>query len=251
MMKVVKRAFDVIRLLKHFEELPLKRMAAALGITGNSAWNLLHFLCESGYAEKVRGGVYRLGPEFQALAGKEPGDLREALERELPKLSKAIKETSVAVKLRGGGLEVVYGVNFERDVMVSNRIYEQADALYCWASGHVLLAWQAKPIVDAVVAGNGLPGHAQWPGVQTFGKFNSELARIRDAGFAERFAERTGICSLAVPVFFSGGFAAALGVSYPGFRNTPMHRTAIMGNLRQTALALSKIRLGVSRNGRA
>lgn len=239
-MKVVKRTFKLLALLRHFEELPLKRIAASLGVEANSAWNLLDFLRKEGYVEKCGAGRYKLGAEFRNLAGGGPAAAsRGILEAELSRLSASVKESSVAVRLGKSGLEVLHGINFERDVMVSNKVYEQPDALYCWASGHVLLAWQPETVLEGVIACNGLPKASQWPSAQSRVRLNAELAKIRELGFAERFAKASNIHSLAMPVLIKGRPPMAIGVNYPGFRNTAIHREAILGNLKQTAGKLS------------
>ncbi|OGV56526.1 MAG: hypothetical protein A2X49_06515 [Lentisphaerae bacterium GWF2_52_8] len=239
-MKVVKRALDLLLLLKHFEEMPLKRISMALGVKSNSAWNLLNYLCKEGYVEKSRAGCYKLGAEYQNFAGTESGTPREILERTLSKLSSGVKESCIVARLEKTQIEVLHWVNYEREIMVSNRIYDQKDALYCWASGHVLLAWQTELIVNGVISCNGFPKPKQWLGAQSWKGLLAELARIRAAGFAERNTQDLGLCSLAVPVICNGKATMALGINYLSFRNTIVHRQAILGNLKLAAETLSK-----------
>ena len=234
-MKVVKRALDLLALLRHFEEMPLKGVAAALGVENNSAWNLLSCLCKLGYVEKARNGVYRLGPEFHSLARGGGGGLVAALTAELTTLSTTVKESSVMVRLAGNRLEVVSDVDYEGEIMVRNRIYDREDALYCWACGHVLLAWSPELIVKGIVAAKGLPTAEQWPGVQTLAQLWAELSRIRGAGIAERHTRGLVICSIAVPSFDAAGELFAIGISYPGALDTLTHRKAIIANLKLTA----------------
>lgn len=234
-MKVVKRALDLLALLRHFGEMPLKDISAALGVENNSAWNLLNCLCKLGHVEKSRNGVYRLGPEFHRLARGEGGGSGASLMAELTTLSTAVKESSVMVRLAGNQLEVVCDLEYKGEIVVRNQIYEREDALYCWACGHVLLAWSPDLIVKGIVAAKGLPTEKQWPGVQTSERLFAELDRIKATGIAERHTQGLVICSIAVPSLDAAGELFAIGIAYPGALDTLTHRKAIIANLKLTA----------------
>lgn len=239
-MKVVRRAFELLDLLRHFEEMPLRHIAASLGVRSNTAWNLLHCLRGLGYVEKARGGVYRIGHRHRALAAAGGTDSGGWLEKELSRLSTTVKESSVMARLRRNQLEVVSDVNYEGELVVRNRIYEREDALYCWACGHALLAWSPELIVKGVLSVKGLPSAKQWSGVQTPKRFWAELGRIREAGIAERHPPGLLICSIAVPCVMRKGELLSIGISYPGVCDSLIHRKAIIANLKLTAERISQ-----------
>jgi DNA-binding IclR family transcriptional regulator len=239
-MKIVRRAFDLLALLRRADEMRLAAIAGALGIRSNSAWNLLNFLKEIGYVEKRSTGKYTLGSEFQRLVETAPEDIGTRLARSLSRLSGDVKESCVAAKLGKARLEVLRGVDYEREIMVSARLYEAADAIYSSAVGHVLLANHGDTEVRAVVESNGMPKASQWSGVQTRRNFNAELSRIRSAGFSERLDKAGNIYSIAVPVLRKGGAPLALGVSCPSFRCTATQRRLMLSSLRSTAALLAK-----------
>jgi len=238
--KVVGRALELLKLLKHFERMSLSELSSSLGVRRNSAWNLLNYLRSEGYVERCDRGVYSLGEAFRELSGpcSEPSS-PDGLEQALRKLSSSIKESCVAARLSGTSLELLASFDFERDLMVRNSIYDRVDSLYCWAAGHALLATQSWPVVEAVAKRNGLPKASQWPGAQSLGRLKAELERTREAGYAERFNSDGQICSLAVPAESPSGARLALGVAYPKSRDTKMHRQAILANLKLLAEGIS------------
>ena len=237
-MQVVERTFKLLKLLKHFEEMSLKDMAAALGVRVNTLWNLTACLCALGYVEKSRGGVYRLTDEFYRSFGEESCHRHELLTEKLQRLSAAIKESTIGVRLFRDSLQTAGSVNYEREVTISNLIYDREDAIYRWASGRILLAWQEPMILERILQARGLPGENVWPGIRNREDLELELATIRQQKLSERFAADYQVYSLAVPVLQRSRLLYALGVSFPAFRNTPVHREAIIANLRLTAAAI-------------
>lgn len=237
-MKVVERAFALLDLLRHFEEMPLADIAAALEVSNASAWNLLTCLARLGQVEKTRFGVYRLGLAARGMHPKE-NSWKMALESELRRLSTTVKESSVAARLVGDRLKIVCDMDYEGELVVRNRIHQREDALYCWACGHILLAHAPDRIVKTIVAAKGLPDQRQWPNVQTPERFHDQLAKIRETGLAERHTPGLPICSIAVHCELPDGIPAALGISYPGAYDSLTHRELIIANLKLTAKRLA------------
>lgn len=248
-MQVVERTFKLLKLLKHFEEMSLKDMAAALGVRVNTLWNLTDCLCALDYVEKSRGGVYRLTDEFYRSFGEESRHRHELLTEKLQRLSTTIKESTIGVRLFRDSLQIVGSVNYEREVTINNLIYDREDAIYRWASGHILLAWQEPMILERIIQARGLPEGNTWPGIRNREDLEQELISIRKQKLSERFATDCQVYSLAVPILERDRLLYAIGVSFPAFRNTPVHREAIIANLRLTAASI-EAEATASRNGK-
>jgi len=234
-MKIVARVFELLKLLRHYEQLSLKEITIALEIESNSAWNLLNTLSRLGITQKTGPGKYSLGPEYYNLFSlKKYEEIYPVIKSDLQKLATDIKESVVAVFIAETELEVIASVAYEQDLMINERIFFRKDMLYNWATGHLALAWQSNSIKASIIEKKGLPTPEQWPSIKTENDLYRELEKLRNAEFAER--EYSQIYSLAVPVLKKNGdFMMAIGVCCPAIRNTSLHHKTILAHLRITA----------------
>jgi DNA-binding IclR family transcriptional regulator len=239
-MQIVTRVFELLKLLRHYEELSLKEITIALEISSNSGWNLLNSLTKLGITQKTGPGKYSLGTEYYNLfSSKKHEETYPVIKPDLQKLATDIKESVVAVFIAETELEVIASVTYEQDLMVNERIFFRKDTLYNWATGHLALAWQSDSIKASIIEKKGLPTQEQWPAVKTEKDLNLELEKLRDAEFAER--EYSQIYSLAVPVLKENGdFLMAIGVCFPAIRNTSLHHKIILAHLRITAEEIAR-----------
>ena len=105
--------------------------------------------------------------------------------------------------------------------------------------------------LDAFVQAFGLPGD-QWPEASSLETLKRELARIRDAGMAQRLSEDGEAIFLAWPVFGPGGRVwASLLVTLPTSRYHGEHQRQILSETKAGAQVMSqRLLLPGRRHGR-
>jgi DNA-binding IclR family transcriptional regulator len=190
-------------------------VAATLGKSVSTAYNLLASLCEEGVAEHHPGGVYRLTPAFRDIVATgtarapELHDLAGVVD---DLLARTHKRSYLGV-MRSGHLQVV----IERGVQgmpklpgLHAQIGAEAHAL---AMGKIVLALSRPEALERYLA-TGLrrfaPGTITDPDV-----LREQLRAIRRNGFAFDCEEfDADFCCIAAPVFDARGrFLAAIGIS--------------------------------------
>jgi DNA-binding IclR family transcriptional regulator len=190
-------------------------VAAALGKSTSTAYNLLDTLCQEGFVVHGDGAAYTLTTEASALV---PGAERRApfapgLVGILDSLFARTHKRVYLATARGGKVVVPLARGRQGMPRVPGLGVHVGDKAHALALGKVALSLLSEPALDRYIA----------PGLKTFTpttitspqRLRTQLAEIRAGAIAfdrEEFAE--GICCLAAPVYNAAGQPlAALGMS--------------------------------------
>ncbi|SFM63780.1 transcriptional regulator, IclR family [Pseudonocardia ammonioxydans] len=178
---------------------------------------------------------YRLGPAAAALGSRalRESDLRTAALPFLAELRDQLHETvTISAKVHGGRvyLDQVVGTH---EITMSVELGRRFP-LHAGSSGKCMLAHSDPGEVERVLGGELA---ALTPSTPTDpDALRTELARIREAGYAASAGERQGDAgSVAVPVFGPGGLVGAVSVCGPRFRVTDEFVAATAPELIETA----------------
>jgi DNA-binding IclR family transcriptional regulator len=193
-----------------------EEVAAALGKSVSTAYNLLASLCQEGVAAHHSGGLYRLSPAFRELVGTgasaPPLELRDvaALVRTL--LARTHKRSYAGV-MRRGELRIGYERGLQgmpRLPGLGPHIRDNAHAL---ALGKVALALARPEVVERYVEGplRRFTAHT----ITDPDVLRAELEGVRRRGWAEDREEfDEDFCCIAAPVRDPGGRSlAVIGIS--------------------------------------
>jgi DNA-binding IclR family transcriptional regulator len=207
-------------------------VAARLGKSVSTAYNVLASLCDEDVAVRRPGGIYQLAPGFRrTVAGEsDPQDLSGIVEDLLARTHKR----AYAAVVRNGVLRVA----IERGLQgmpklpgMSPLIRDNAHAL---ALGKVVLALSPPEAVERYAA-NGLRPFTPST-ITTREELDSELREIRRTGIAVEREEFDGdFCCIAAPVLDARRrFVAAVGISMSR-RAFDEERTALEETLRDVS----------------
>ncbi len=239
-MQSLDRAFKILRTLRLRGQAKLGEIAAELPAESNTAWNILSALGKLGYVRKNKRNSYSLGGECMRFFGGGFPDFKTLLQPCMEELCKDIKESAVAVNLAGAELHIIQKADYGGRVIISDGIHCRKNALYYWASGRVVMAWQPDCVIKNIIEKRGFPSGKEWRGVTSETELLLKLRDIRSRGFEERHSG--GMCSLAVPVFDAqGNYHLALGVVYKARHETKVHRETILRHLLLTSKKLSLV----------
>jgi DNA-binding IclR family transcriptional regulator len=231
----------VTSLLAHAPEgVRADEVAAALGKSVSTAYNLLASLCDEGVAARHPGGHYRLTAAFRDMVAA--GVLAPA---ELPALG-GIVDDLLARTHKRAYLGVVQGghlrVLLERGAQGMPKLPGLTDALddraHALALGKVVLAAASRPALEAYLR-RGLRAFTPET-VTSPPALLAELAEIRRTGLAfEREELEPDFCCMAAPVFGPHRrFLGAVGISMTT-RAYDDGREFLAETLRDVALAAS------------
>jgi DNA-binding IclR family transcriptional regulator len=238
-MQTLERGFKILWTLRLRGSAKLREIAAALPAESNTAWNLLNALTKLGYVKKTGRNCYSTGPECARLFGGGSATLKDLMRPFLEELCKDIKETAVAVNLAGTELNVIQKAVYSGAVRLGIE-RPVKNALYYWASGRVVMAWQPDCVIKRTLERRGFPSGEEWRGVKTEAALMERLREIRSACFAER--RSSNALSLAVPVFDAqGNFHFGLGVTYSVPHDSKIQRQTVLSHLLLTAEKLSRL----------
>ena len=186
-------------------------VAARLGKSVSTAYNVLASLCDEDVAVRRSGGIYQLAPGFRrAVAGESDPQYLSGIVEDL--LARTHKRAYAAVVRNG-----VLRVSIERGLQgmpklpgMSPLIRDNAHAL---ALGKVVLALSPPEAVERYVA-NGLRPFTPST-ITTRDELDIELREIRRTGIAVEKEEFDGdFCCIAAPVLDARRrFVAAVGIS--------------------------------------
>src|SRR3954468_2218145 len=172
-------------------------VAAALGKSVSTAYNLLASLCDEGVAERRPGGLYRLRDEFRETVAEESDrhDLSGVVD---DLLARTHKRAYLAV-LRGGRLRVVLERGLQGMPKLPGFDPEITDNAHALALGKVVLALGPRDAVEDY-ARAGLKSFT--PNTITdAAALLEELRDVRLNGVAAECEEfGRGFCCLAAPV---------------------------------------------------
>jgi DNA-binding IclR family transcriptional regulator len=186
-------------------------VAARLGKSVSTAYNLLASLCDEGVAVRHPGGLYRLAPGFRnAVSGVDDlGDLSGVVEDLLARTHKR----AYAAVVRDGVLRIVIQRGLQGMPKLPGMDPEIRDNAHALALGKVVLAYSPAEAVDRYAA-NGLRVFTPNT-IATRDELDAELQQIRRTGVAAEREEFDGdFCCLAAPILDRRRrFLGAVGIS--------------------------------------
>lgn len=193
------RLFDVLETLGRAEALTLTQLAARVDLPVPTALRLLRALEERGWAGRLAGGEYTVGPQLIAAASQalQRDQLLDVAPTHFAALRSRLDETvSLSVVV---GTQRVCLLEFESS-QVLRFVHGRGTVapLHAGASGKLLLAFSPPQLLAQVTSGE-LPAFtAITPDADAL---RAEVLAIREQGWAMSFGELSkGGVALAVPV---------------------------------------------------
>ena len=216
--QVVDRTLDLLELLAS-EESPVSTtsLAGQLGISVQSANNLLRVLYRRGYVSQDRSRRYRLGPQLCVFAGAAAHweHLRQMMEPALIELNRTTGFGAFSGVLENDRLYCCAHILPGGEPAPLTR-QSWTEELHSTAGGRVLLA-ALSPEERKKLFARTTRRRMTRKTVMDLEELEKICLRVREAGFSEVKEEsRDGVCSMAIPVRdFSGTVIAELGIYGP------------------------------------
>jgi IclR family transcriptional regulator, KDG regulon repressor len=253
MVPALSRGLDILELfLSGDSELGAPDVIARLGLPRTTAYELMQTLAARGYLEPVAGsrGTFRLGARTFELgtAYGEGIDLVREAGGAVRQVTELTGETSHAAVLSGTDVFYVARAESGHAVKTVSAVGRRLPA-HATGVGKALLGTLTEDEVRARFAGP--DGEARLPvltkrTIASLDALEAELRRIRASGLAWDFCESNeDVCCVAVVVYDRNGPAAAISVSVPIMRWSPVTATQYAQVVREQAGLLSA-RLGAS-----
>jgi IclR family transcriptional regulator, acetate operon repressor len=229
---------------EHRAELTLSEIARATGLTTSTAHRLLAAMQHNQLVRQSQPRRYAPGPLLVQLVrgGAVTTTLRDAALPAMAALRDEVEETVGLHSLTPNDERMV--VDQVESHQPLRRTYTELGIpipLPYGAPGKVLCAWLPPPRRDAVLSRE---IRALTPTTLTDpGSLRTQLAEVREHGYATSFAERTpGIRSVAAPVFdHHGAITGCMSVSGPEIR-MPAERMQMLGTqLQRAAWTVSEV----------
>ena len=218
----VDRALDILELYLHSpEELSVKEISEAMGLSKSTVHGLIKTLEQRGYLKQNPGNMkYRLGMKLFSLGNvvADHLDIRRIARPVIRRLVDNIKETVHLAVLNGD--EVVYTEKVEGPGAL--RMYSQVGRrvpVYCTGVGKVILAFQDEETVERLLSKETL--RALTPHTITDkAKLKAHLAAIREQGYALDNEEiELGLRCVAAPIYdHQGKVFASISCAGPAIR---------------------------------
>jgi DNA-binding IclR family transcriptional regulator len=208
-LSTARSVLHVLRLLReHPDGVRADRVAAEVGKSRSTAYQLLASLCDEGFAERLDGGLYRSAAVEPARAPR--GRLTGAVEQ----LFARTRKRCYLGLIDGGAIEIAHirgQQGLARMPGLGARI-TSAEA-HSFAMGKIVLALLSRPALERHLSrelDRFTPGTITSPEA-----LRAELEQVRGNGFAVDREEHTeDFCCVAAPMFDARGrLAGVLGVS--------------------------------------
>ncbi|WP_100812311.1 IclR family transcriptional regulator [Microbacterium sp. BR1] len=232
----VANACDILELLARSNTSRVTDLAADVGLTKASVYNLLTTLREYGLVTRDDDKKYRLGPRLAYLASavNATETLSEVAGLYLRTLAEETGEQALVGVLDGDRVLFAARAESQRAVQLMVRT-GQTEPLHATATGKVLAAWRSEAFQRSLAAH---PLDAYTPRTITDGHILlQELESVRRDGYATcRQEHQEGVSGLAVPIRTrTGDVVAALALAAPVER-LPEHKVAsVLASMRPVA----------------
>ncbi|WP_424812966.1 IclR family transcriptional regulator [Roseococcus sp. YIM B11640] len=222
----------------------LADLASHLGQSKPTIFRVLHTLEQFGYITKeAASGRYVPGLRLHALgsAAVRHEQLRWQALPPLQDLAESTGETVHVGILHDGVIVTVQIVEGTRAVRMHSSVGKRSPA-HASALGKVLMAYLPDAEVDAVVAAHGLTRFTART-ITTPEALRETLHRVRLDGYAQDEEEiEVGLRCLSAPITdHAGRPTAALAISAPASRMDPERVTALIPQVKATALRISRM----------
>ena len=218
----VDRALDILELYLHSpEELSVKEISEAMGLSKSTVHGLIKTLEQRGYLKQNPGNMkYRLGMKLFSLGNvvADHLDIRKIARPVIRRLADNIKETVHLAVLNGD--EVVYTEKVEGPGAL--RMYSQVGRkvpVYCTGVGKVILAYQDEETVERLLSKETLRAFTPYT-ITDKEKLKAHLAAIREQGYALDNEEiELGLRCVAAPIYdHQGKVFASISCAGPAIR---------------------------------
>jgi IclR family transcriptional regulator, KDG regulon repressor len=243
------RGLDILELfLGGDQELAAPDVIARLGLPRTTAYELLQTLAARGYLEPVAGsrGAFRLGVRTFELgtAYGESIDLVREAGKTVRQITELTGETSHAAVLSDTDVFYVARAESGHAVKTVSAVGRRLPA-HATGVGKALLGTLTEDEVRARFGAGQLPVLTKRT-IASLDALAAELRRVRASGLAWDFCESNeDVCCVAVVVYDQSGPAAAISVSVPIVRWSPLTAIQYARVVREQAALLSA-RLGAS-----
>lgn len=241
----VDRALDILELyLASPEELSVKEISEAMGLSKSTAHGLIKTLEQRGYLKQNPGNMkYRLGLKLFSLGNVVAGqlDIRKIARPVIQRLVDNIRETVHLAVLSGD--EVVYTEKVEGPGAL--RMYSQVGKrvlVHCTGVGKVILAYQDEETVERLLSRESL--QALTPHTITDkAKLKAHLRKIRDQGYAIDNEEiELGLRCVAAPIHdHQGRVIASISCSGPTIRMSGEQLESKIQAMKEAAFEISRL----------
>ena len=211
-LSTARSALDVTWLLARSPDgVRADEVAARLGKSVSTAYNVLASMCDEAVAVRRAGGVYQLSPEFRRAVGGEsdPHDLTGVVEDLLARTHKR----AYAAVVRHGVLRIVIERGLQGMPKLPGMDPVIRDNAHALALGKVVLALSPAEAVDRYAAQGLRPFTPNT--ITTREELDAELRSIRRTGVAHEREEFDGdFCCIAAPILDDRRrFLGAAGIS--------------------------------------
>jgi len=222
------------------EPATLKSLAAATALHPSTAHRILNVMVQSGFADRMEHGTYRLGMRFLELGNivRSRINVRDIALPYMRELAAATGET-VNLSVRQGD-EIIYVERTaeNRSLMRVVQVIGARAPLHITAAGKLYLAREEPDSVKAYVERSGLKAYTAHS-LKSLAALTRELAEVRKQGYAQDQEEaEVGVRCIAAAVWDDAGqMVAGLSVSAPAERQKPAAWTPL---IRETAARISR-----------
>ncbi len=238
------RAISILELIAATRHgLPLADLARQMALPKSSVHCLLLTLERRGYLHRnSRTNRYLFGSKLFTLANMALAGMK-LREQAAPFLHDLARKTDLTIHLailEQNEAVLIDKVEPPGTLRLATWLGKRMD-VHCTAVGKALIAFLPEPDVDRLIRERGLPRHNDNTIVSPR-KLKEELSRVRALGFSvdDEEDELQNRC-VGAPVFDAAGqIVAAISISGLISRITAENSTALAGQLRQTAGALSR-----------
>jgi DNA-binding IclR family transcriptional regulator len=238
------RGLDVLQLFATASpELSQKEISDLLGLPMPTVHRLVAVLTERGWLDRELGSRrLRLGLEMARLVPALLAGMRlpELARPHLRRLAAEVQETVNVAILQGA--EIVYLLSETGHRMLTSQVsVGMRLPAHCTALGKCLLA-QLPEDLARIALGKEPYARRTERTLTTWTQLSADLEQIRARGHSVSEEEyEAGLVSIAVPVrWLDGPGSAAINVSLPATRVTPLFREHLIARLRQAARAIDR-----------
>ena len=236
MIASIKKALDVLDILI-FEDaqgrgLRLHELSERLDIKPNTLHGILQTIVACGYAEQDAQTRYHIGKRCRQIGVINRFRIRPEMAKRLKAaMGKLCDETgeSVSFYVLDDGDRIIYANFSSKDIIKVDYTMLEADSIYGYPSGQILMAHADEEELDAILRKHGLP-----PGVTNREELEQMRTKIREEYLLVKNGT-DGVASYAIPVYHENVLIGAVGVYLPAYRLTETKETIIKARLHDFA----------------
>jgi DNA-binding IclR family transcriptional regulator len=237
------RALDILEELAKVEQIALVDLAAAVRLSKSTAFRHLKVLARRGYViQDLETKKYALGYGVLQLGyhARRNLHLPKVAHAEMAQLAAEFNETVHLGALIGPEVVHIAVIPSTQSLKMASEIGERT-MVHVSSLGKCLIAWEGPEMLDAVLAGPGLPRFSPHS-ITDREAFERELAQVREQGFALDDQESlVGLRCVGAPVRGVGSTViGAVSLSGPVDRVSEARLPEITGRVMTAAAQISR-----------